>query len=304
MPRSAEFRRIVLFTEARDWHARALVTAFRRRGLATTMARLQDCAFDSAARYGLRLGDVTALPAGAFVRTIAAGSFEAVTRRLGILHALEALGVPVWNGAAAIERCVDKSMTTFLLARAGLPTPPTWAVEDPVAAAAIVARHSAAGPLVLKPLFGSQGRGLKLVAGVADLPTPEEVAGVYYLQRYIGGKGPDYRDWRFFVVDGVVAAQMQRRASNWITNVKRGGRPLGASFDRELADLAVSAAAAVGARYCGVDILRGPDGVPYVIEANSMPAWSGLQRVTDRSIADALAEAFCKHLRRNDRRVA
>jgi glutathione synthase/RimK-type ligase-like ATP-grasp enzyme len=45
--------------------------------------------------------------------------------RLGILHALRELGVMVWNDARAIERCVDKSMTSFLLARSAIPTPDT-----------------------------------------------------------------------------------------------------------------------------------------------------------------------------------
>ena len=49
--------------------------------------------------------------------------------RLGVLHALRELGVMVWNDARAIERCVDKSMTSFLLARAGIPTPATWATR-------------------------------------------------------------------------------------------------------------------------------------------------------------------------------
>jgi tetrahydromethanopterin:alpha-L-glutamate ligase len=49
----------------------------------------------------------------------------------------------------------------------------------------------------------------------------------------------------------------------------------------------------VGAFYCGVDILRAPDGTPYVLEVNSMPAWSGLQKVSPIDIADLLAENFC-----------
>jgi tetrahydromethanopterin:alpha-L-glutamate ligase len=46
------------------------------------------------------------------VRGIAGGSFEQVTKRLGVLHALRELGVPVYNDASAIERSVDKSMTS------------------------------------------------------------------------------------------------------------------------------------------------------------------------------------------------
>ncbi|TIN53455.1 MAG: RimK family alpha-L-glutamate ligase, partial [Mesorhizobium sp.] len=112
------------------------------------------------------------------VRSIAAGSFEAITRRLGMLHALSRLSVPVWNSAQAIERCVDKSMTTFLLKNAGLPTPRTFAVEGLAVAEEIAAQELPRGPLVLKPLFGAQGRGIKLIRTLSDLPAAEEVNSV------------------------------------------------------------------------------------------------------------------------------
>jgi RimK family alpha-L-glutamate ligase len=286
--------RVVLFTAARDWHARVLAAALRRRGCLVTMMRLEDCVFDSTAPLGLRMGALTRLPQGAIVRTVAAGSFEAVTRRLGVLHALKTLGVPLWNEATAIERCVDKSMTSFLLGQAGLPVPPTWAVESLDTARAILAEHAGAGPLVMKPLFGSQGRGLALVREPADLPPPEGVAGVYYLQRFVGGPGPLYRDFRVFVVEGEPIAAMARRGTRWITNVKQGGRPEPVEIDPELAALASAAAKAVGAHFCGVDILRGAGGATYVLEVNSMPAWSGLQSVSEVNIADVLAARFVR----------
>jgi len=281
----------------RDWHARTLTAALKRRGASVTLMRLEDCAFDTGAPSGLRFGLLRRLPDGVFVRTIAAGSFEAVTRRLGFLHALTTLGVPVWNAATAIERCVDKSMTTFLLDQAGLPAPRSWAVEGIEAARKIAESECAAGPLVAKPLFGSQGRGLVLVRKPDDLPPQEQVAGVYYLQGFVGGAGPEHRDFRVFVIAGRAVAAMARHAAGWITNVKQGGRPVAVPLDRELADLACAAAAAVGASFCGVDILRGPDGALYVLEVNSMPAWSGLQSVSDIDIADTLADAFCRNLR-------
>jgi RimK family alpha-L-glutamate ligase len=286
--------RIVLFTAARDWHARVLAAALRRCGSLVTMMRLEDCVFDSTAPFGLRIGALARLPQGAIVRTVSAGSFEAVTRRLGVLHALKTLGVPVWNEATAIERCVDKSMTSFLLGQAGLPVPPTWTVESLEAAKAIVTEHAGEGPLVLKPLFGSQGRGLALVREPADVPPPEEVAGVYYLQRFVGRPGPLYRDFRVFVIEGEPIALMARRGTSWITNVKQGGRPEPVAIDPELAALASAAAEAVGARFCGVDILRGAGGAPCVLEVNSMPAWSGLQSVSEVNIADVLAARFVR----------
>jgi RimK family alpha-L-glutamate ligase len=229
------------------------------------------------------------LPDAVLVRDMAGGSFEAVTLRLGILHAAREAGVLVWNDARAIERCVDKSMTSFLLARAGVPTPPTWAVESRDAAAAIVAREAAPVPLVLKPLFGSQGRGLRLVRTPADLPGPDAVRGVYYLQRFVGIDRDGFRDFRLLVSRGRVIAAMARHSPDWITNVKQGGRPVAVAATEEMRDLAVRAAAAAGASFAGVDVLYDGDSRLTVLEVNSMPAWSGLQKVTSFDIAAALA---------------
>jgi RimK family alpha-L-glutamate ligase len=288
--------RAVIFTPSRDWHARKLLAAFACRNIEARIATLEECVFDSSSPHGLRIGKFSGLPDAALVRSISAGSFEAVTRRLGILHALKALGVLVWNDATAIERCVDKSMTTFLLGRAGLAVPQSWAVEGIEAAAILVKRECAGGPLVLKPLFGSQGRGLRLVRSADDLPSAREMGDVYYLQRFVGGAGPEFRDFRIFVVEGEAVAAMRRDGKIWITNVKQGGQPVGIPLDDELTRTAVAAARCVGASFCGVDILRAAEGTPYVLEVNSMPAWSGLQAVTTVDIADTLAERFLRAL--------
>jgi RimK family alpha-L-glutamate ligase len=215
------------------------------------------------------------------------------------LHALANLGVVVWNDARAIERCVDKSMTSFLLARAGLPTPPTWTMESAEAARALVEQETPRGPLVLKPLFGAQGKGLRLIQRREQLPGPEEVAGVYYLQRFQPNGTDDFRDYRLFVLRGRVIAAMMRRASTWITNVKQGGQPFAVARDPEMERLAIAAADAVGAAIAGVDVLVDANGAPTVLEVNSMPAWSGLQKVSRRNIAKAIASALMEELARS-----
>src|SRR5215475_4695405 len=186
-PRARTAPRVAIVIDRADWHTRELTRALRALAVAAVPMRLEASAFDTGSPSGLHLdGFGAALPDAVFVRTVAGGSFESVTLRLGILHALRELGVLVWNDARAIERCVDKSMTSFLLARSGIPTPDTWAVQSRDAACAIVAREAAHGPLVLKPLFGSQGRGLRLIRAADELPEPNTIAGVYYLQRFIG----------------------------------------------------------------------------------------------------------------------
>jgi len=281
---------VFLITDQRDWHARRMEEALTTAGARVARIGLAACGFDTGSSSGLALPQLQSrLPDAALVRTLAAGSFEAVTKRLGILHALDCLGVAVWNDARAIERCVDKSMTSFLLARAGIRSPATWVTEQPAAARRIVELEVAKGPLVLKPLFGSQGRNLRLIASPDDLPEPGAVAGVYYLQRFVGvERDGGYRDFRLLVWQGHVIAAMMRHAPHWITNVKRGGRPVAAVADHAMHELALRAAAAVGADLAGVDILYDADNQPAVLEVNSMPAWSGLQTVASVNIASLI----------------
>lgn len=290
--------RIGLAIDDRDWHARALLRAFEARDVTALPFRLTEAAFNSGHPHGVALpGFGHGLPDAVLVRSIAGGSFEEVTRRLGILHALRELGVPVWNDARAIERCVDKSTTSFFLAKAGVATPATRAVEGRDAAVAVVERECPAGPLVLKPLFGSQGRGLRMITGIEDLPPPEEIGGVYYLQRYVPPSTGTFHDHRLFVCAGEVVAAMTRQAEGWVTNVHLGARPVPFVPDAAMADLAVRAAACVGADYAGVDVLVDRDGQALVLEVNSMPGWKGLQAVAGASIAERIVSSLLAALR-------
>lgn len=283
-----------LVVDRMDWHGRELAAALSARGIDTAPIRLHLCGFATQSATGLRIdGFREILPDAVVVRSMSGGTFEAVTLRLGVLHALRERGVLVWNDARAIERCVDKSMTSFLLSRAGVATPATWATESYEQARVITQRETADGPLVLKPLFGSQGRGLRLICKPDDLPQPGNVAGgVWYLQRFVAVERDGFHDFRLLVVQGRVIAAMQRHSTHWITNVKRGGRPVVAVVNDEMKAVAIEAATAVGADFAGVDILYGADQRPAVLEVNSMPAWSGLQKVASVNIASVFADAL------------
>lgn len=291
--------RIALFVDQPDWHSRRLLKAFAAQNAEAICVSLRSCGFHTGAGHGLVLpGFEAALPDAAFVRQISDGSFEQVTKRLGVLHALRETGVRVYNDARAAERCVDKSTTSFLLHRAGVPTPATWAVESPEHARAIVAAEAHPGrPLVLKPLFGSQGRGLRLIESVDALPPAEEVADVFYLQRYVSGPTAGWRDWRVFVVGDQAIAAMIRHGVEWRTNAARGARCEGAAATGRLAELAVAASGAVGANYAGVDIIADTGGELQVLEVNSMPAWKSLQQVAETDITAALAGDLMSLLR-------
>ena len=291
--------RIALAADNGNWHKARLLAALRAQGVEPVLFSLADVAIVTGGGEPLRVpGLPDGLPDGVLLRTIAGGTFEATTMRLGVLHALVASGVTVWNGPVAIERSVDKAATSLMIARAGLPTPDTFVVSKRQAAAEIVAREAAPGrPLVLKPLFGSQGEGLQLIERPDDLPPEDAVSRVYYLQRYVPRSDGLWRDYRVFVCEGRAIAGMIREGDGWITNVHLGGRPLPWSMPPRAADLAEAAAAAVGVDYTGIDLVEDGEGGFLVLEVNSMPAWSGLQKVCEVDIAGAVVRGFLAALR-------
>ena len=147
---------------------------------------------------------------------------------------------------------------------------------------------------MLKPLFGSQGKGLQLVGQVDGVhrPLPALDAGygsMAYLQRFIAPTETPGFDWRVLVIGGRAVTAMRRVSAHWIHNVAQGARCAPTPLVPELARLAEAAAAALEMDYAGVDLMPSASGAPIqVIEVNGVAAWQGLQRVTGFNIARAL----------------
>ncbi|MEK8029685.1 RimK family alpha-L-glutamate ligase [Ideonella sp. DXS29W] len=291
--------RIAIMADEKGWHTRQLQAALRARGAVGWCVDLADCYIDTtAAWHGLVIpGFGRELPDAVVVRGIAGGSFEQVTKRLGILHALRELGVPVYNDARAIERSVDKSMTSLLLHAAGIPTPATWATESAALAQRLAIREGARRrSLVLKPLFGSQGRGLERVGHVDGAhrgvpPLDKGFGSLAYLQRFVDPVSEPGYDWRVLVVGARAITAMRRVSSHWIHNIAQGARAQPAELTPELAELAERAAHALGMDYAGVDLVPSASGAPIqVLEVNGVAAWQGLQRVTPFNIAQAIVD--------------
>ncbi|MGK6307986.1 ATP-grasp domain-containing protein [Variovorax sp. DT-64] len=291
--------RVVIMSDEIGWHTRQLQAALRARGAVGRCVDLAACQIDTtAAWHGLVIpGYGRELPDAVLVRGIAGGSFEQVTKRLGVLHALRELGVPVYNDARAIERTVDKSMTSLLLHAARIPAPPTWATESAAQARRIAMRETAAGhALVLKPLFGSQGKDLQLVGEVDGVhhPMPDidaRYAGLAYLQRFVPPVTTPGFDWRVLVVGGRAVTAMRRVSAHWVHNVAQGARCEPAELEAPLARLAERAALALDMDYAGVDLIASASGPRIqVLEVNGVAAWQGLQRVTGFNIARAIVD--------------
>ena len=286
-------KQIVIFSDTDGLHEDRLGQAFANRGAITSRVSLLDCQLN----YGQNSTGISmpgyddCLPDAVFIRAIPDGSFEQVTFRLDVLHALEASGVIVYNNARSIERTIDKGMTSFLLAKDNIPSPHTWVCDSASEAKKIIQRESTKEQkLVLKPLFGNCGRGLQLLDGDSVLPDADEVDGIYYLQKQVKRQGEQARDWRVLVINNEAIVAMERISDHWITNRARGGRCLPAVLTNEIRELAEAASRCVGTAYAGVDIIRDESGRFLVLEVNSVPAWRGLQSVVEKDISQLLAD--------------
>ncbi len=282
--------RIVILGARSGWHEARLLAAFAARGAAPEVAPVTALTARLGVAPRLEAGGVPLDDCAAvLVRAIPAGSLEQVIFRVDALHRLVRLGVPVVNSPRCIERSVDKYLTSALLEHAGLPTPRTVACErldDAMAAFAALG-----GDVVVKPLFGSEGRGIVRVSD-ADLAyrtfrALEVVRSIFYVQEYVPHGG---RDLRAFVVGGRVIAAMTRRAAGWKTNVAQGAAVEPAVLPPAVARLARRAAAELEADYAGVDLVTTEDGRVLVLEVNGIPGWQGLQRTTAVDVAGAIAD--------------
>jgi ribosomal protein S6--L-glutamate ligase len=278
------------------WHvgdlqraAGRLDVAFHAVPFAEVSASVGEGAISRVRAGGLDLLDVD----GVLVRMMPPGSLEQVVFRMDALQRVAAAGVPVVNPPRAIEAAVDKYLTLALLDQAGLPVPATWAGQT--AESALEAFDELGGDVVVKPLFGSEGRGLVRVShreiAWRTFHALERIGAVLYLQKVIRHPGHDIRA---FVVNDTVLGSMRRHAApgDWRTNVSLGGQAEPYRLSSEEERLAIEAARAVGARVAGVDLIHDLDrGRPVVLEVNAVPGWRALARVTGIDIAVAVLEA-------------
>jgi RimK family alpha-L-glutamate ligase len=284
--------KIAIFTDDAGWHGKQLQLAFKNLGYDSVFISLTECRFTlENQNLPLFIPEFeTELPVAAFVRGVPGGSLEEVTLYLDFLHALKMLGIPVYNDAAAIERSVDKAMTSFLLHQAGLKTPATWVLRDRDTALVLAKTELSNGNFIIsKPLFGSQGEGIRRIEKMTDLPWITATHGVYYLQRFIQCSGDGFSDYRVFVINGEVVATMRRRGKSWLNNVAKGASCERVEPSDEMKNLAIRATNLLHMAYAGVDILEDSEGNLNVIEINSVPAWKGLESVCDVKIAELLA---------------
>ncbi len=229
------------------------------------------------------------------VRTMPPGSLEQVVFRMDALAILEATGMVVLNPPKAVEAAVDKYLTSARLALAGIRTPRTIAcqtIDESLAAFELLGRD-----VIVKPLFGSEGRGLMRIDDV-DLAWRafKLLTGggsIVYLQEFVPNDGYDVR---VFLLGDRAWAIRRSNPGDWRANVSRGAKVELFPLTDELVHVARRAAGCVGSTIAGVDLLETPGGWT-VLEVNAVPGWKGLARAHDIDIASLVVEFACDCVR-------
>jgi RimK family alpha-L-glutamate ligase len=289
---AGRLRCVGIVSAADGWHIAALRRAFASLGCDTVRVdptRLWGAVAGPGDASGIRAGCSGVLEEldALVVRLVPPGSLDQIVFRIDALHLLADAGLPIVNTPRALERTIDKHWTSRLLLEAGVPTPRTVVAEQ---ASEALRAFDAFGDVVVKPLLGSGGRGVFRISdrdhAWRAFRALEQQRSVLYVQEFV----PHGRtDLRLFVAAGRVIAAARREGSGWKTNLAAGARAVPHRPSATEEELALRAAAAVGADYAGVDLLPCDDGRQLVTEVNGIPAWAGVEAATGVDIAAAIA---------------
>lgn len=80
--------------------------------------------------------------------------------RIEVLHYLQARGVRMFSKPERIGRLINRLSCTVEMGAAGIPMPDTFVTEDPAKATEAILEY---GGAVLKPLFSTKARGMRLL---------------------------------------------------------------------------------------------------------------------------------------------
>lgn len=219
-------------------------------------------------------------------------------RGLHFTACLEFLDVPVINSFEVANNCGNKMITSLLLKKHNVPTPKTYFTFS--SEAALENLEKIGYPVVIKPVVGSWGRG---VMPLKDRDTADAIIEVrelndgpldriYYLQEMVN-RPP--RDIRVIVIgDQVVAAMYRTSSGSFKTNIAVGGEPVVCEITKELEDVCMRAAKAVGGGILGVDVMEDKKRGLVVHEVNNTVEFKGLAKVAKKDIPKEMIDFAIK----------
>ena len=214
--------------------------------------------------------------------------------RLGQL--LEAGGMPVFNSAAAIADCDDKTLTYLRLRDRDIPMPRTLLCPQTFPGcgygeAAFVDEYAEtlSCPFVVKEGCGSFGQQVYLAHSADEARDILKKAGAVpvLFQKFIRESAG--RDIRLYMVGGDCVAAMERvnLSGDFRANIAGGGTARRYTPSPEEISLAARACEHLGLSFAGVDLLHADEGA-LLCEVNSNAHFSALAALTGADPAAAI----------------
>ena len=217
---------------------------------------------------------------------------------MAVVRQFEAMGTFCLNSSASIGTSRDKLAAHQALAFNRISMPDTAFANSPRDTQNIIDLTSG-GPLVVKLLESSQGRGVVLAetkkAASSVISAFQKLNAAFIVQDFV--KGANGSDIRLFVISGKVVASMMRSASDddFRSNLHAGGKASKVKITQEERKIAKEATKAMGLNIAGVDILRSTNG-PKVLEVNSSPGLQGIQTINNINVASLIIDYIEKRL--------
>ena len=192
---------------------------------------------------------------------------------VALLQAAARPGVRVLTEAHTITAIRDKPRATQILAEHGVPTPPTYLADHPLALRALDRRRF---PLLLKPHTGDNARGIVLVRDAGELEDVDWRGAMVVAQQFVDAGGIDLK---VYVAGTHVWAV--RRPSPLVAGGSAAARVLEhVPVTGDLRTLALRCARAFELNLCGIDILESRYG-PLVVDVNEFPNYTGVDDASE-----------------------
>ncbi|WP_027369424.1 GAK system ATP-grasp enzyme [Desulfovermiculus halophilus] len=212
---------------------------------------------------------------GLIVKKIGSRYSPDLLDRLEMLRFLHRRGLPIFSPPESMMRVVDRLSCTVALQLAGIPMPPTVVTEDIEEAKQAVRRF---GQAVLKPLYTSKARGMRVIGDTPDLDREMRAYSaenaVIYIQKKIDLNG---RDLGLVFLGGEYLTTYARcnPGPSWNTSTASGGRYQAYAPSRGCIDLASKAQGQFDLDFTCVDVAETEDG-PVVFEVSAFGGFRGV----------------------------
>ena len=223
------------------------------------------------------------------------GSVAKKDAYMNLVSQLEKMGVAVINSRETIGMCADKYRTSLRLAETGIATPKTSLLQSIDTLQNTLDAVGETYPLILKTLRGSKGIGVIFIESrrqldsIIQLLWKQDEDTELLLQKYIKSD----HDVRVLVLGDKIFASMRRDVlkGDFRSNASLGAKVKEYKLSKEEEKLCLNAHKSINGVYTAVDFIKnGKDS--FVLEVNSSPGTSGIEKATGRNLMGELLDHF------------